>query len=313
MKEYVLNYYPSFKCVADACMHTCCAGWEMNIDEQTLNAYKDDKSAFCQSLHKGINFKKSRFKADKKGRCAFLNENGLCEIIINLGEQSLCQVCRDHPRLRSYFDARIELGLGFCCEQATKIILSFKDKIQPILTGDDGELSELDFNQKNVLEFRKKALGIVQDRQADINQRIENLLSLCNARVENKDYSTMLKRFYSLERLDKNWTARLKSVKRNGLTKDTDQGLACFAEQFLVNSLYRHLCDSEDTMWVRARTVACVFGWWLINSIFAQERAICADDFELIVDVVRAYSAEVEYSQSNLDKLFESAYKYIKI
>ena len=132
MKEYVLSYYPNFKCVADKCKHTCCAGWEMNIDSESLSVYKKDNSAFSETLKNGINFKKSKFKCDKTKRCAFLNEQGLCEIIINLGEKSLCQVCRDHPRFRSFFDDRIETGLGFSCEEAAKIILSFKDKIDLI-------------------------------------------------------------------------------------------------------------------------------------------------------------------------------------
>ncbi len=312
MKEYVLNYYSNFKCVAGECKHTCCAGWEMNIDEISLNAYRNDKSSFCKRLEKGVNFKKSRFKADKTGRCAFLNQKGLCEIIINLGEDSLCQVCRDHPRFRSFFNDRIETGLGFCCEQACKIILSFNDKIEPIVISDDGNNQELDFNQKNLLNFREKALSVVQNRSADINQRINELLSLCNARLERGDFSKITRAFLSFERLDKSWTARLKSVKK-AFTNITDTSLASYAEQFLANGLYRHSCDAEDTFAVRARAIACVLGWWEVNSVFEQERAGCTDEFNLIADIVRAYSAEVEYSQKNLDKIFSLASKFIKL
>ena len=129
MKEYLLNYYPLFKCVADKCKHTCCAGWEMCIDKESLEKYKNEKSEFAKTLLYGINLKKSKFNVDKNKRCAFLNHNGLCDIIINLGENSLCQVCRDHPRFRSFFDDRTETGLGFCCEEATRIIFSFDGKI----------------------------------------------------------------------------------------------------------------------------------------------------------------------------------------
>ena len=137
MKEFVLNYYPNFKCIASECKHTCCAGWQMNIDEKSLARYAGEKTSFSHALKKGINFRKSQFKADKSGRCAFLNKDGLCEIIINLGEESLCQICRDHPRFRSCFDDRVETGLGFACEEATRIILSYKEKIQPILVSED--------------------------------------------------------------------------------------------------------------------------------------------------------------------------------
>ncbi len=313
MKKYVLNYYSFFKCALGECKHTCCAGWEMNIDEQTLGAYKNNNSGFSERLKKGVNFRKSSFKSDKNGRCAFLNKNGLCEIIINLGEQSLCQVCRDHPRFRSYFNDRVEMGLGFCCEQATKVILSFKDKIEPVLVSDGGNTVELDFNQKNVLEFREKALSIIHDRNVDINQRINNLLSLCNAQIEYEDFTRILKTYLSLERLNNSWTVRLKNLKKKVVSKSVDANLTHYIEQFLVNSLYRHLYDAEDTYSVRARTIACVLGWWLIESIFEQEREKKDEDFNLLVDVIREYSAEVEYSQKNIDKLFSLAYKFIKI
>ena len=60
MEEYVLSYYPEFKCIASKCKHTCCAGWEMNIDAESLSAYKGERSVFSNTLSKGINFKKSK-------------------------------------------------------------------------------------------------------------------------------------------------------------------------------------------------------------------------------------------------------------
>ncbi len=307
MKKFNLNYYPEFKCVADKCKHTCCSGWEMNIDKKSLEKYKNDGSEFSKTLKQGVNFKKSKFKAKKDGRCAFLNDIGLCEIIINLGENNLCQVCHDHPRFRSFFNDRIEMGLGFCCEEATKIILSFKDKIEPTLIADDKTDFPLDFNQKNVLEFRKKVLNILQNRTKDINQRIECLLSVCNVSFLEKDFIKVVKTFISFERLNKSWTKRLKTIKNITFNKNTDESLSLICEQFLVNSLYRHLSDAEDTIFVRARTIACIFSWWIIKSILKTE------SYNEIFDIVRAYSSEVEYSQKNLDKLFNFSYKFIKI
>ena len=312
MQEFILNYYPFFKCIAGECQHTCCAGWKMCIDEQSLVAYKNDTSAFYKVLKKGINFRKSSFKADRKGRCAFLNDKGLCEIIINLGEQSLCQVCRDHPRFKSFFNDRVETGLGFCCEAAAKMILSFEDQITLISIKNDGNQQENDFNQKNILAFREKALSILQNRNAPIDDRIDNLLNECKAGFLEKDFAKVIKRFLNLERLNKTWTKRLKRISKN-FTKTTDANLSLYAEQFLVNSVYRHLSDAEDTMSVRARTIAQVFSWWIIKSIIESEKDEKQELLSLTADVVREFSAEVEYSQNNLDKLFDFAYKFIKL
>lgn len=312
MKEYVLNYYPKFSCSADKCKHTCCAGWKMNIDQESLSKYKSENSSFAQTLNKGINFKKACFRVDKSGRCAFLNDKGLCEIIINLGEQSLCQVCRDHPRFRSFFDDRIELGLGFCCEEATRTILTFQEKIQPVLESDDGIINKLDFAQEKVIEFRQRALEIIQDRNLSINDRVNKLLTICNAKILEKDFSKIIKKFLSLERLDKNWTKRLKKLKKKTLIKQIDEKYSLYCEQFLVNEVYRHLCNAEDTMWVRAITIASVIFWWIIQSILENE--LVGEDFlDLLADVVRAFSSEVEYSQKNLDKLYAFTYNFVAL
>ena len=285
----------------------------MCIDKQTLTDYKNNTSAFHPTLKNGINFKKSKFKTDKNGRCAFLNEKGLCEIIINLGEKSLCQVCRDHPRYRTFFNDRIEMGLGFSCEQASSVILSFTEKIVPLLISEDGENTSLDFNQQNVIGFRNKALDILQDRTTDINDRIKHLLTLCNASFLVDDDKRIIKTFLSFERLDKSWTSKLKMLKKKPLIKEISLAHSLYCEQFLVNSVYRHLYDAEDTMWVRAKTIACVISWWIIQSILAHSNPENSAQFDLIVDTVRAFSSEVEYSKNNINKLHDFCYKFIKI
>ncbi len=308
MKEFVLNYYPQFKCIAGECKHTCCAGWEMYIDSKTLSDYKQ-KTYIYSALESGVNFKKSKFKADKSGRCAFLNDKNLCEIIINLGEQSLCQVCRDHPRFRSFFEDRVETGLGFSCEKATEIILSFEDKIAPLLVSDNGAEEKLSFVNKCVYEFRQNALSIIQERSIDFNQRLKNLLTLCKVEISNRDFNKIIKLFLSFERLDKGWAKRLKKIKDKPFSLEVDSALYHYAEQFIANGLYRHLYNAEDTVSVRAKTVGVIVSWLIIQNVVESENA----NFTTVVDVVRAYSSEVEYSQKNLDKLFNFTYKLIKL
>ena len=310
MKNFVLNYYSQFKCIAEKCVHTCCAGWDICIDSKTISAYKNEKSGFGETLRKGVDFKKGRFKTDKSGRCAFLNDLGLCDIITNLGEQSLCQVCSDHPRFRSFWDDRVETGFGFCCEYATQIILSFKDTIHPLLTNDDNTEQKPSFVQERIWAFREKALSYIQDRSTPINKRINTLLEICGIKDCSKLQKPLFRTFLSFERLDKGWAFRLKNAKKTGFSLITDDCATLWCEQFLANSIYRHLTDAEDIVSAQARTGACVFSWWVINNIYKQEVG-CNNDFNTICDIVRAYSAEVEYSQKNLTKLFKFAYDYI--
>ncbi len=312
MKQYVLSYYPAFKCSADKCKHTCCAGWKMQIDQNTLDFYKKDTSAFSNALISGINLKKSNFKTDKNKRCAFLNKDNLCDIIINLGEQSLCQVCRDHPRFRSFFEGFIETGLGLSCEVASKLVLSFDGKIEPILINDDGKNISLSIKEKYLLEFRKQALDIIQNSEENFGDRINALMALCKCDITKLDFNKIIKKYSSLERIEKNFTKRLKSIKNKTLNFSTNEKLSKYFEQFLVNSIFRHISSAEDTLDARARTVFCVISLFIINAIFENEKQ-SGQELNVLADIVRDFSTEIEYSQKNLDKLFSFCYNFIKI
>lgn len=311
MKEYVLNYYPEFKCIAQNCKHTCCKDWETCIDKQTLIEYKKEASSFSNKLKNGVNFKKSTFKRGKDKRCAFLNDKGLCEIISNLGEERLCQICRDHPRFKSGFSGVTETGLGFCCEEAGRIIFSFDKKIEPVLVKDDNACEEFDFCEKAVLNFRSLVLDILQDRTTSINDRVNKVLSISNADFNKSDFLKIIKTYLSLKRLNKSWTLRLKSLKSKPFNFSVMDSLSVYCEQFLVNSVYRHLSTADDIVRAQSIIVAIVFSWLLIQNIYSVE-VTQNEEFATIVDVTREFSAEVEYCPQNLTKLFNFTNKFIK-
>ena len=84
----------------------------------------------------------------------------------------------------------------------------------------------------------------------------------------------------------------------------------------MANGFFRHLSGADDTITAMERAVALVVSWWLIKSVWEIEKAIKTADcseFDRLCDIVREYSAEVEYSQKNLDKLFDFTCKLIKI
>ena len=125
MNVYVPDYYPSFRCIASACGHTCCAGWEIDIDDESLARYERMPGAFGERLRRSIGREGApHFLLTADERCPLLNEDNLCELILHAGEGALCQICADHPRFRNYFSCRVEMGLGLVCEEAARLILS---------------------------------------------------------------------------------------------------------------------------------------------------------------------------------------------
>ena len=46
----VPSYYKEFRCTADRCADSCCIGWELDIDEDTVAYYEQVKGAFGDRL-----------------------------------------------------------------------------------------------------------------------------------------------------------------------------------------------------------------------------------------------------------------------
>lgn len=120
MKIIVPDYYKNFKCIANRCKHTCCKGWEVEIDEKSLERF----SAYPDIMAKVETTEDTHFRLLEEETCPFLLENGYCDMIVKYGEGMLCQTCTDHPRFRNFWSDRIEMGLGLVCEEAARVILS---------------------------------------------------------------------------------------------------------------------------------------------------------------------------------------------
>ncbi len=110
--------------MAGYCGHTCCEGWEIDIDPDSFNCYMKIESTFGKKLQESISRNPTpHFILQKDSRCPLLTSDNLCEMILELGANALCQICSDHPRFRNYWSDRIEIGLGMACEAAGRLIL----------------------------------------------------------------------------------------------------------------------------------------------------------------------------------------------
>ena len=46
----VPSYYKTFQCIADKCEHSCCIGWEIDIDEDSYDYYMGIDGALGERL-----------------------------------------------------------------------------------------------------------------------------------------------------------------------------------------------------------------------------------------------------------------------
>lgn len=164
MNVYAPDYYPAFQCIASSCGHTCCAGWEIDIDPDSLSRYDRLTGAFGERVRKSICHEDTpNFILTEDGRCPLLNGDNLCDLILHEGEGALCQICRDHPRFRNYFSCRVEMGLGLVCEEAARLILSWPRPLRLIrIDGNDEESPTED--ERYLFELREHWLSSIREK-----------------------------------------------------------------------------------------------------------------------------------------------------
>ena len=130
------NYYKEFSCIAGSCPDTCCAGWQIVIDNKTLKKYQHFKGPFHNRLHNDIDWKEHIFRQYNR-RCAFLNEENLCDIYTEAGPKMLCDTCRNYPRHIEEFEVLREISLSLSCPEAARILLSQKEKVHSRMNTSD--------------------------------------------------------------------------------------------------------------------------------------------------------------------------------
>lgn len=281
------NYYDKFKCIADKCNHSCCIGWEIDIDDVTLQKYDHLETDFSKQLKLNIQYDEfPHFQLDQNERCPFLNKQGLCDIITNLGEDMLCQICSDHPRFRNYFQEYEEIGLGLCCESAAKIILTSKEKTTLNLPVQASKLP--------IIKFRENIFGILQDREFSIEERVENLLSFIGAQLPcNIDWYCV---FSDLEKMDNTWNKYLLCIKGD-IDTSCDTTLDTAYEQLLVYLIFRHLLDSQYDNRLTERILFAVLIYKTIKKMNV------SNTLDELLEIARIYSCEIEYSDQNIDTI----------
>lgn len=209
MKIRKPDYFDKFKCIASKCEDTCCAGWGIVIDDKSYKYYLSVEGKFGEELRSKIIREDGENIFQLKGnRCSFLNNDNLCDIYNNLGQEALCHTCKQYPRFSEEFGSLREIGISLSCPEAARIILGQTSKTEFKLSDNEEEVNNYnDINAMlyiNLLQCRKIVLDLLQDRNLDIKIRAALSLVFINE---------------IQEQIDKNNINGIKSIKDKYLNK----------------------------------------------------------------------------------------------
>lgn len=173
-------FYKEFSCIAGACPDTCCAGWQIMIDDRSLKKYRRFRGPFRNRLHNDIDWKEQAFR-QYEHRCAFLNEENLCDLYSEAGKDMLCDTCRKYPRHIEEFEGLREYSLSLSCPEAARIFLSHKEKIAFVtkeIPSSDETYDDFDYLLFTALmDTRDYFFSVIQDRTVPVRLRCQKLLA----------------------------------------------------------------------------------------------------------------------------------------
>lgn len=285
MIVYRPSYCKDFKCIADKCRHSCCVGWEISVDESTLEKYESlGREDILRHVHDG------EITLCDGGHCPFLQADGLCRIISELGDEYTSVICREHPRFYHRVGDRIEGGIGLSCEEACRIVLSsdsYTDFYESEHNPDVAE--ETDFDS---IFHRKFLYSLLADKGLSYDRTITQIKEkyLLTSTIHTVDEWREI--LCGLEYLDESHRGIFAPGKGRS---EYDK----IYERFLAYLLFRHLSVAESYENLRARLGFCLLVCSLLEGMTASGELT----FDEICDFARIISEEIEYSEANTAEL----------
>ncbi len=266
------EFFFDFKCIADKCRHTCCAGWEIDVDDDTADYYRQNETVIGKNYSDVIlrDEEGAHFILTEDERCPFLQADGLCRIIKTLGEDALCDICTLHPRFYEEYEGLELNGLGLSCEAVCDLLWETEEPLK--FFTDSGEK----------FHFPLQDISFTPDISEG---RILRLLTV----------------FAETEPIDDNWIGEV-----GELLSDMDELLgkaAAYESSYdtgRFNRLFHYIAyrqlerDLSDEVLSRYATDATLF-IFLLAAAGRDEK-----------DAIRRFSEQIEYSTENVDHLINS-------
>ena len=213
--------YHTFQCKADRCENTCCQLWTIDIDEATAKRYHTMTGSLGESLRQAITVddEGSHFVFSKaQPMCPLLNENGLCKVVLELGEEGLCDTCHMHPRFYKYIEDLELCGVGLSCEASVELLAEDTQSDQVIFTIEDDD-SEFSPDERLTIQNIFELLAL--DIDSSYFQYSPN--------PDVQYYAKLLDLYGTTEPIDEEWTTQI-----NILSHDTGK-LITAVQSYIAN------------------------------------------------------------------------------
>lgn len=337
------DFEKDFKCIADKCPMTCCKGWQIVVDENSLNRYSEYSGNVPNKINAFIDFEEGTLVQKKDLSCAFLNKNGLCDLQLADGEDMLCDTCRLYPRhVEEYEDLR-EWSVSLSCPEAARMYVERTVPASEVVTDDDSEdplsdeFEDFDyFTFDKLLQARDVVYEIILDEHFSFAEKIGFIMDMSErlqAEYDKEDVIGMLDVIKSfdpktaktfdflkhlpvlktLERLDDGWNEYLKYLNPEAQIHENEScidGVSFKRYELIMDNLmhyfvYTYFLGAVYNGMIFAYTAMCMFSVAVIDYMARSKKASLMRNLSLkeFEEIVYRYSREIEHSDDNIDAL----------
>lgn len=289
------TFYHTFQCKANQCHHTCCQKWTIDVDEETAKLYQTLPTPLGEDLRKFMTVDDEGYYfmfSDKQPTCPLLREDGLCRVVLELGEDSLCDTCHMHPRFYKYIEDLELCGVGLSCEESVEKLLATEgDQLLFTIEDDDDEFTAED---RPVLEniFDLLALGI---NPAICQFTLNHSIHYCQELV------TVYKK---TEPIDEEWTKQLAHLEAmlSSTTASTTMDLlkADTIDVSTLNKVYQYILYRQIDM-LAEYSLESLVRYAFDATVFI---ALLTHQFGNLPEQIRRWSEQIEYDEDNVAFLF---------
>lgn len=130
------RYLARFRCLAEACPDTCCAGFVVRLDrtdlqrvDDAVSGSKDLKARRKRSIEPEEDEDGTVASLHQGDGCAFLDADKLCTLIKRKGQEGIPDACALYPRTLSYFPDHVELRATAGCPEIARSLVTEADAL----------------------------------------------------------------------------------------------------------------------------------------------------------------------------------------
>lgn len=347
----VPEYYNEFECIADKCTDSCCRGWEVDVDEDSHFYYETIKGEFGDKIRR-VTYENPEeeegfgFTLTKDKRCPFLNDKNLCDMFIEIGEESLCDVCTNFPRFgMSYQSSNGIINqkfLSLACEEVGRILFSMKESVKFVdIDQPGGDWFEEDEEDIRICDFVEKvqwdAISILRDKSISIWDRMKKYLLFINDKhfelneavmadkftedvkreIKFDDYLDRLELIKDLETVAYNWDEERNSLLNDVKEENYESMINNFLssegyveldyEQLMIYFTFRYMMNAIDDLDLISYGKLAIVFTLLVRDMDALRYARKGEYTRKDrIEITRIFSKEVEHAQENIDAAREA-------